>query len=375
MSEVLDLTIELCRRESITPDDAGCQALVAARLRDAGFEVESLRYGAVDNLWARHGDGAPVVVLLGHTDVVPTGPRERWSSAPFEPTIRDGHLFARGAADMKGSVAAMTLAAHAFVRANPAHRGTVAMLLTSDEEGDARDGVRRVLETFAARGQRIDHCIVGEPSSSATLGDVMRVGRRGSLHGHLEVHGLQGHVAFPDKVRNPIHIAAPALAALAARRWDEGDAIFPPTSFQVSNVHAGTGAYNVTPGELRADFNFRFNPKTGEQALRREVEAILAAHGLDYSLEWDCSGEPYHTVGRTLVDAVTAAVLEITGTSPRPDTGGGTSDGRFVAKTGAEVVELGPINATIHQIDEHVRIADLESLVAIHTRILGRLLG
>lgn len=375
MSDVLDLTFELCRRASITPDDAGCQLLVAARLRDAGFEVESLRFGEVDNLWAFHGRGAPVVVLLGHTDVVPTGPREQWSTPPFEPTVRDGELRARGAADMKGSVAAMTLAAAAFVRANPGHRGTVGVLLTSDEEGDARDGVRRVLETFAARGQRIDHCVVGEPSSSATVGDVMRVGRRGSLHGHLVVHGLQGHVAFPDKVRNPVHLAAPALAALAAKRWDEGDALFPPTSFQVSNAHAGTGAFNVTPGELCVDFNFRFNPKTGQHALRREVESILAAHRLDYTLEWDCSGEPYHTVGSTLRDAVAAAVHEVTGTTPRPDTGGGTSDGRFVAQTGAEVVELGPINATIHQIDERVRIADLEALVSIHERILARLLA
>ena len=375
MSDVLELAIALCRRESITPDDAGCQDVIAQRLRAAGFAVESLRYGAVDNLWATHGDGSPVVVLLGHTDVVPTGPREQWKTPPFEPTVIDGYLYARGAADMKGSVAAMTHALEAFVRTNPGHRGTVAMLLTSDEEGDARDGVKRVLETFAARGQSIDHCIVGEPSSSTTLGDVMRVGRRGSLHGHLVVHGLQGHVAFPDKVRNSIHLAAPALAALAARRWDEGDASFPPTSFQVSNVHAGTGALNVVPGELRVDFNFRFNPKTGEQALRRAVEGILAAHQLDYSLEWDCSGEPYHTVGSTLRDAVASAVHEVTGTTPRSDTGGGTSDGRFVATTGAEVVELGPINATIHQVDERVRIADLESLVAIHERILARLLG
>ena len=374
MSDVLALTIELCTRPSLTPDDAGCQALVAQRLRDVGFAIESLRYGEVDNLWATHGSGTPVVVLLGHTDVVPTGPLGQWASPPFEPVVREGMLHARGAADMKGSVAAMTLAAAAFARARSEHSGTVALLLTSDEEGEARDGVRRVLETFAVRGIRIDHCLVGEPSSRATLGDVVRVGRRGSLHGHLVVHGVQGHVAFPHLVRNPVHLAAPALAELAATTWDTGDDCFPPTSFQVSNVAAGTGALNVTPGELRVDFNFRFNPASGEAKLRDEVERVLARHALDFSLEWDCSGAPYYTRPGALLDAVTASVLEVTGNAPQPDTGGGTSDGRFVATTGAQVVELGPVNATIHKIDEHVRVADLEPLARIYRGVLERLL-
>ena len=375
MSEVLELTIALCRRASVTPDDAGCQPLVAAPLRDAGFAVESLRYGDVDNLWATHGSGSPVVVLLGHTDVVPTGPIEQWSHDPFDPVVRDGVLYARGAADMKGSVAAMALAAAAYVREHGDHRGTVAVLLTSDEEGEARDGVKRVLETLVARGQRIDHCIVGEPSSRDRLGDVVRIGRRGSLHGHLVVHGTQGHVAFPDLVRNPIHLAAPALAELAGARWDAGDACFPPTSFQASNVHAGTGAWNVTPGELRVDFNFRFNPASGEAMLRDRVEAILAKHRLDYTLEWDCSGDPYYTPPGELLDAVRGALRDVLGREPAPDAAGGTSDGRFVAKTGAQVIELGPINASIHKIDEHVRVADLEQLVTIHRRILDRLVG
>ncbi len=375
MSAVLELTVELCRRASLTPDDAGCQALVAARLAEAGFAIESLRYGEVDNLWATHGSGAPVVVLLGHTDVVPTGPLEQWTTPPFEPLVRDGCLYGRGAADMKGSVAAMTLALAAFVRAYPRHRGTVALMLTSDEEGDARDGVKRVLETFAARGQRIDYCVVGEPSSRESLGDVVRVGRRGSLHGHLVVHGVQGHVAFPHLVRNPVHLAAPALAELGAARWDDGDACFPPTSFQISNLRAGTGALNVTPADLEVDFNFRFNPMSGQQALRERVEAILARHRLDYTLEWDCSGEPYYTKPGVLLDAITGAVRDVLGYEPVPDTGGGTSDGRFVAKTGAEVVELGPVNATIHKLDEHVRVADLERLVQVHTRVLERLVG
>ncbi|HET9482359.1 MAG TPA: succinyl-diaminopimelate desuccinylase [Xanthomonadales bacterium] len=373
--DVLALTIALCRRASVTPDDAGCQALVAQPLREAGFAIESLRYGEVDNLWATHGEGAPVVVLLGHTDVVPTGPLAQWTSPPFEPALRDDRLYARGAADMKGSVAAMALAAAAFVRDRPDHRGTVALLLTSDEEGDARDGVRRVLEAFAQRGQRIDHCVVGEPSSREVLGDVVRVGRRGSLHGHLVVHGVQGHVAFPHLVRNPVHLAAAALAELAATQWDAGDECFPPTSFQVSNVAAGTGALNVTPGELCVDFNFRFNPMSGEAALRDRVEALLIRHRLDFTLEWDCSGSPYYTAPGALLDAVTAAVRDVTGTTPVPDTGGGTSDGRFVATTGAQVVELGPCNASIHKIDEHVRVEDLGRLVAIHRGILERLLA
>lgn len=375
MSDVLDLTVELCRRASVTPDDAGCQELLARRLAAAGFATERLRYGAVDNLWATHGFGAPVVVFLGHTDVVPAGPVERWASPPFEPTVRDGALYARGAADMKGSVAAMTLALEAFVRAQPQHRGTVALLVTSDEEGDAKDGVRRVVEELTRRHQRIDYCVVGEPSSKTDLGDVCRVGRRGSLHGRLTVVGVQGHVAFPQLAFNPIHALAPALAELCARVWDRGDAHFPPTGFQVSNIHAGTGALNVIPGDAVVDFNFRFAPATGAERLMRGTEAILTRHGLDYRIQWDLSGAPYFTPEGALLDAVRASVRSVTGIDVRPDTGGGTSDGRFIAPLGAQVVELGPVNATIHKIDEHVRLADLERLEPIYRGVLARLLA
>lgn len=375
MSEVLELTSALIARASVTPDDAGCQALLAARLARAGFAIEALRFGEVDNLWATHGSGGPVCVLLGHTDVVPTGPLEAWASNPFVPSLRDGKLFGRGAADMKGSVAAMTLALENFVAANPRHRGTVALLLTSDEEGVAKDGVRRVVEEFRGRGQRIDWCIVGEPSSAQRLGDQIRVGRRGSLSGYLIVHGVQGHVAFPHLVKNPIHLAAPALAELAATRWDEGNAEFPPTSFQVSNIHAGTGANNVVPGELEVSFNFRFCTESRAESLRERVEALLRRHGLDYSLRWDLSGEPFLTRDGELRRAVIDAIAEVCGIAPDANTGGGTSDGRFIAPLGAQVVELGPVNATIHKIDEHVRVDELERLPALYGAVLRRLLA
>ncbi|MCE3001778.1 MAG: succinyl-diaminopimelate desuccinylase [Xanthomonadaceae bacterium] len=374
MDEVLDLTIDLCRRPSVTPDDAGCQALVAARLQAAGFAVESLRHGAVDNLWATHGSGGPVLVFLGHTDVVPPGPLDRWSSAPFEPTLRDGLLYARGAADMKGNVAAMTLALCDFVAAHPRHPGTVALLLTSDEEGEAVDGVRRVAEEFTRRGQRIDWCVVGEPSAKTDLGDVIRVGRRGSLHGHLVVRGVQGHVAYPQMVVNPIHRIAPALAELAAREWDAGNALFPPTSFQVSNIHAGTGTYNVVPGELALDFNFRFGTASTAEGLMQAVEAVLVRHDLDYAIRWELSGAPFATAPGLLTGAVRAAIREVTGIEAVGDTGGGTSDGRFIAPLGAQVVEVGPVNASIHKIDEHVRVDDLPRLRRIHRGIVERLL-
>lgn len=374
MDEVLDLTIDLCRRPSVTPDDAGCQALVAARLQAAGFAVESLRHGAVDNLWATHGSGGPVLVFLGHTDVVPPGPLDRWSSAPFEPTLRDGLLYARGAADMKGNVAAMTLALCDFVAAHPRHPGTVALLLTSDEEGEAVDGVRRVAEEFTRRGQRIDWCVVGEPSAKTDLGDVIRVGRRGSLHGHLVVRGVQGHVAYPQMVVNPIHRIAPALAELAAREWDAGNALFRPTSFQVSNIHAGTGTYNVVPGELALDFNFRFGTASTAEGLMQAVEAVLVRHDLDYAIRWELSGAPFATAPGLLTGAVRAAIREVTGIEAVGDTGGGTSDGRFIAPLGAQVVEVGPVNASIHKIDEHVRVDDLPRLRRIHRGIVERLL-
>lgn len=375
MSEVLDLTCALVERPSVTPDDAGCQGLLGVRLRHSGFAVESLRYGAVDNLWATHGTGRPVCVYLGHTDVVPSGPAAAWRSPPFVPSLRDGVLYGRGAADMKGAVAAMVLALEGFVAAHPDHPGTVALLLTSDEEGEARDGVRRVMEEFRTRGQRIDFCLVGEPSSRERLGDVIRVGRRGSLSGALTVRGVQGHVAYPELVRNPIHLAAPALAELAATRWDAGNAEFPPTSFQISNLHAGTGANNVVPGTLEALFNFRYCTQSTAASLRERVEALLARHGLDHSLRWDHSGEPFLTGDGPLRRAVVDAVGEVCGIVPEPSTGGGTSDGRFVAPLGAQVVELGPLNASIHQIDEGVRLADLERLPTLYGAVLRRLLA
>ena len=375
MSEVLDLTCALVERPSVTPDDAGCQGLLGMRLRRSGFAVESLRYGAVDNLWATHGTGRPVCVFLGHTDVVPSGPAAAWRSPPFVPSLRDGVLYGRGAADMKGAVAAMVLALEGFVAAHPDHPGTVALLLTSDEEGEARDGVRRVMEEFRTRGQRIDFCLVGEPSSRERLGDVIRVGRRCSLSGALTVRGVQGHVAYPELVRNPIHLAAPALAELAATRWDAGNAEFPPTSFQISNLHAGTGANNVVPGTLEALFNFRYCTQSTAASLRERVEALLARHGLDHSLRWDHSGEPFLTGDGPLRRAVVDAVGEVCGIVPEPSTGGGTSDGRFVAPLGAQVVELGPLNASIHQIDEGVRLADLERLPTLYGAVLRRLLA
>jgi succinyl-diaminopimelate desuccinylase len=376
MSEILDLTIDLVRRPSLTPDDQGCQQLIAERLARNGFAIEHLRYGEVDNLWATHGEGAPVLVFLGHTDVVPPGLLERWTSPPFEPTIRDGKLYGRGTADMKSGVAAMTLALEAFVSAHPQHRGTIALLVTSDEEGPTNlDGVRRVAEELRRRGQRIDWCVVGEPSSAQRFGDVMRVGRRGSLSAHLTVRGVQGHVAYPDKVKNPIHLAAPALAELAATRWDEGNEEFPPTSMQISNVHAGTGALNVVPGELKVAFNFRFCTESTADSLRERTEAILRKHGLDYDIAWDLSGEPFLTRDGALRAAASAAIHDVCGIVPEGNTGGGTSDGRFIAPLGAEVVELGPVNASIHKIDENVALDELEKLPGIYQAIAQRLLA
>ena len=375
MSDVLDLTLDLMSRRSVTPEDAGCQALLAERLEGAGFKVEHLRYGEVDNLWATHGQGN-TLAFLGHTDVVPPGPEEAWQSAPFEPAIRDGRLYGRGAADMKGSVAAMVVALEQFVAAHPDYPGRVALLLTSDEEGPAIDGVRRVAETFRQRGEWLDWCVVGEPSSRERLGDLIRVGRRGSLSGTLTVRGVQGHVAYPEKALNPIHAFAPALAELAGERWDEGNADFPPTSFQVSNLNAGTGANNVIPGELRALFNFRYATASCADDLRTRTEAILARHGLDVQIDWHLSGEPFLTApGGLLRETVVAVCRQLCGIDPEQSTGGGTSDGRFIAPMGAEVVELGPVNATIHQVDECIAVADLEKLPSLYGAICERLLG
>lgn len=375
MSEILDLACDLIRRRSLTPDDAGCQALLAERLARVGFRCERLRYGEVDNLWATHGEGAPVLAFLGHTDVVPSGPEDTWASPPFAPSVRDGRLYGRGAADMKGSVAAMTLALEAFVAAHPRHSGTVALLLTSDEEGPTNlDGVRRVAERFRADGQRIDWCVVGEPSSKEKLGDLIRVGRRGSLSGTLTVRGVQGHVAYPDKALNPIHAFAPALAELAAIRWDDGNEAFPPTTFQVSNLASGTGANNVIPGTLQARFNFRYGTASSADGLRARVEDTLRRHGLDYALDWDLSGEPFLTRDGALRRAAVEVLRERCGVEPELSTGGGTSDGRFIAPLGAEVVELGPVNASIHKVDEHVALDELERLPGLYLAIAERLL-
>ena len=376
MSDVFDLTCELIARPSVTPDDAGCQTLIADRLRDAGLRCEHLRFGDVDNLWATHGDAdsGPTLVLLGHTDVGPPGPRAAWASDPFVAEIRDGKLYGRGAADMKGSVAAFVVALERFVAAHPDHAGRVALLLTADEEGDAIDGVRKVADLFRARAERLDWCITGEPSSKARLGDLLRVGRRGSLSATLTVRGVQGHVAYPDKARNPIHMAMPALAKLAARHWDDGFESFPPTSLQVSNIHGGTGANNVIPGELQVLFNLRYNPTWNAAQLEAACEAILQSHGLDYELRWHRSGEPFHTPEGPLRAAAREVLARFAGAAPEESTGGGTSDARFIAPLGVQCIEIGPVNASIHQVDEHVSVADLEALPELYLALIERLL-
>ncbi|HEX7034469.1 MAG TPA: succinyl-diaminopimelate desuccinylase [Pseudomonadales bacterium] len=372
---VLELCLALLRRPSVTPDDAGCQALLAERLTAAGFRCRSLPFGRVSNLWATRGSGGPLFVFAGHTDVVPPGPDAAWSSPPFEPQIRGGYLYGRGAADMKSSLAAMLVATERFLAARPSHPGRIGFLITSDEEGDAVDGTRAVIDALTREGERIDYCVVGEPSSADALGDTIRIGRRGSLNGYLVVQGVQGHVAYPDRADNPIHRLAPALAELAATRWDDGNAHFPPTSWQASNIRAGTGASNVIPGELSLEFNFRYCTEQTAAGLERRVEEVLRRHGLRYRLRWQLSGEPFLTAaGGELVSAVQQSVREVTGRTPELSTGGGTSDGRFIAPTGAQVVELGPCNATIHKVDERIAVADLAPLAAVYQRLLERLL-
>jgi succinyl-diaminopimelate desuccinylase len=370
----LALTRTLIERRSLTPEDAGCQDLMAARLAPLGFRAETLVANGVRNAWLRRGSARPLVCFAGHTDVVPTGPLAAWQSDPFAPTERDGWLYGRGAADMKGSLAAFVTAIEAFVAAHPDAPGSIALLLTSDEEGPSVDGTVKVVEKLGAAGERIDYCIVGEPTSVDRLGDMIKNGRRGTLSGTLTVKGVQGHVAYPQLARNPIHLAAPALAELAATRWDEGNAYFPPTTWQCSNIHAGTGATNVIPGALEVMFNFRFCPDSSRETLVRRFEAVLARHALDYDLAWTGFGPPYLTGRGRLVDVVTEAVRAATGIAPELSCTGGTSDGRFIADICGEIVELGPVNASIHQVNERVRTADLGPLAAIYLGILERLL-
>ncbi|MBS1246847.1 MAG: succinyl-diaminopimelate desuccinylase [Proteobacteria bacterium] len=373
--KTLELAKQLIARPSLTPDDAGCQELMIERLKPLGFEIHRLRFGNVDNFWARRGTAKPVIAFAGHTDVVPTGPKEKWTSDPFTPTIRDGFLYGRGAADMKGSLAAFITAIEDFVAQHPNHKGSIALLITSDEEGPSVDGTVKVVEWLEARGEKIDYCLVGEPSCVKCLGDTLKNGRRGSLNGKLTVHGKQGHIAYPHLVRNPIHLAAPALTDLARTEWDHGNEFFPPTSFQISNINAGTGADNVVPGHLDLKFNFRYSTAVTENELKTRVESALRQHMLDYEVQWSLSGKPFLTQPGALVEALRTAVKSELGVDSTLSTSGGTSDGRFIAPTGAQVVELGPLNATIHQIDECVRVQDLASLSRVYARTLTHLLA
>jgi len=375
MSPTLKLALDLLARPSLTPTDAGCQEAIAARLAPLDFRIESLRFGDVDNLWARRGTAGPLFCFAGHTDVVPTGPLEEWQTDPFTPTIREGFLYGRGAADMKTGLAAMVTATEEFVRAYPQHRGSIALLITSDEEGRSIDGTKRVMEALTARGEHIDWCVVGEPSSEVAVGDTVKIGRRGSLSGRLTVHGVQGHVAYPQLAENPVHAFAPALLELTTREWDRGTEHFPPTTFQISNFNAGTGAPNVIPGELKARFNLRYSPVQTLEGLKKTVTDILHRHGVKHTLEWFVSGEPFYTGPGTLSDAMTRAVTEITGRPPKLSTTGGTSDGRFIARAGAQVVELGVVNATIHKVNECVAVADIDTLHRMYFTLLRNLLA
>ncbi|MBK8163272.1 MAG: succinyl-diaminopimelate desuccinylase [Gammaproteobacteria bacterium] len=375
MSDTLELAKALIACPSVTPQDAGCQELMIERLEDLGFHIERLPFGKVENFWARRGAGSPLFAFAGHTDVVPTGPLNQWQSDPFTPTVREGHLYGRGAADMKGSLAAMVTACERFIDAHPAHKGSIGFLITSDEEGPSIDGTRKVMDYLTQHGTQIDWCLVGEPTCEKRIGDVIKNGRRGSLGGTLAVRGVQGHIAYPHLADNPIHRFAPALAELCALQWDSGNEFFPPTTFQFSNLNAGTGADNVIPGRIEALFNFRYSTGSTADELKAKVESVLRGHGLDYTLEWRLSGEPFLTQPAELVNALRAAVREVAGYDTRLSTSGGTSDGRFIAPTGAQVVELGPLNASIHKINECVNVEDLDSLSRIYERVLARLLA
>ncbi|HCH53305.1 MULTISPECIES: succinyl-diaminopimelate desuccinylase [Aeromonas] len=375
MSDVIALAKDLIRRPSVTPLDEGCQTLMAERLERLGFVIEPMVFEDTTNLWARRGSEGPLFCFAGHTDVVPAGPLDKWHTPPFEPTIMDGMLYGRGAADMKGSLAAMVVATERFVAAHPDHQGSIAFLITSDEEGPFINGTVRVIDTLEARNEKIRWCIVGEPSSTAVVGDVVKNGRRGSITGDLLVRGVQGHVAYPHLADNPIHKAAPALAELAATVWDQGNAYFPPTSFQIANIQAGTGASNVIPGELQVQFNFRFSTQLTDMDIRERVEALLTRHGLDFELKWTLSGQPFLTDTGALLEATVAAVAAVNGQQPALLTTGGTSDGRFIAPTGAEVIELGPVNATIHKVNECVKADDLDLLADMYQGVLEHLLA
>lgn len=375
LSPAIALTAELIRRQSVSPEDKGCLDVIGDRLAKAGFNNERIDFAPVANLWAKHGSGHPVLCFAGHTDVVPSGPREEWQSDPFEPVMRDGIMYGRGTADMKSGLAAMTIAAERFAAKHPIHKGTLAFLLTSDEEGPSVDGTRRVMQVLEARPEKIDWCVVGEPSSGDKLGDTIKIGRRGSLSGKLTVHGIQGHVAYPHLAENPVHLIAPALLELSAREWDKGNAYFQPTTFQVSNLSAGTGAPNVIPGELKLRFNIRFSTEQTVEKLQNTITEILDRHKVNYSLEWFVSGLPFFTAPGPLSNATQQAVKEFTGLDAELSTTGGTSDGRFIAPTGASVVELGVINATIHKVNECVRTADVEVLARMYERIMELLLA
>jgi len=370
----LELAQDLIRRRSVTPEDGGCQELIAARLAAAGFKCEPMRFGEVSNLWARRGADRPLVCFAGHTDVVPTGPLAEWQSDPFVPTLRDGRLYGRGAADMKSSIAAFVIAAEYFLKERPKHSGSIAFLLTSDEEGPAVDGTARVVQALKARGETMDYCIVGEPTSADALGDTLKNGRRGSLSGRLTVRGVQGHVAYPHLARNPVHQLAPALAELAKTQWDRGNESFPPTTWQVSNIHAGTGVGNVIPGSVDVDFNFRFSTESTDAGLMQRVEAILRKHGLEYSLSWLLGARPFLSARGRLAQTVAEVCKRHTGRSAELSTTGGTSDARFIIEISPEVLELGPVNASIHQINEHIEVAALDQLAGIYLDTLRALL-
>lgn len=373
-SPVLALACDLIARPSVTPEDAGCQQMMAEHLARLGFVIEPMVFHDTTNLWARRGTDGPLFCFAGHTDVVPPGPLDKWDSPPFEPQVRDGLLYGRGAADMKGSLAAMLVAVERFVTEQPDHPGSIAFLITSDEEGPFINGTPKVVETLEARHEKITWCLVGEPSSTARVGDVVKNGRRGSITGDLLIKGIQGHVAYPHLGRNPIHQAAPALAELASTCWDEGNAFFPPTSFQIPNISGGTGASNVIPGELKVQFNFRFSTELTDETIKTRVQEILDRHGLEYELTWTLSGHPFLTAQGALLDATVEAIEEVAGIRTELSTSGGTSDGRFIAPTGAQVLELGPVNATIHKLNECVSVADLDSLALMYQGILRRLL-